>query len=86
MAASNHSSASNKCTWGSSGTRALSPRPDPTGAGDHDTNALNGLHHAKYPPPNTNDLGNELDNIYDESEKLPAQMQHGLPDQEQTKK
>ncbi|KAG8667095.1 hypothetical protein FPOAC2_12242 [Fusarium poae] len=87
MAASNPSVASNKCTNGSS-TRPLSPRPDSStaGAGDRDTNALNGLHYTNYPPPNTNDLGNELDDIYDKSEKLPAQMQHGLPNKKQAKK
>ncbi|KPA38453.1 hypothetical protein FLAG1_08716 [Fusarium langsethiae] len=89
MAASNHSAASNNCidslvsgrpTWGSAvSTRPLSPPPAPTatGAGDRDRNALNDLQRPNgraHPPSNSDDLGQEIDCLYNQGEKLKPQM------------
>ncbi|PTD01611.1 hypothetical protein FCULG_00010011 [Fusarium culmorum] len=44
--------------------------PDPAAAGDRDRNALNDMHRPNYPPPNADDLGSELGDMYAKSAKL----------------
>ncbi|KAF5238690.1 hypothetical protein FAUST_5416 [Fusarium austroamericanum] len=70
MDRTNQSVSSNKCTWGSAGNRPLSPHPDPAAAGDRDSNALNDMHCPNYPPPNADDLGSELGDMYAKSARL----------------
>ncbi|RBR14106.1 uncharacterized protein FIESC28_07863 [Fusarium coffeatum] len=74
-----HSHSSNRATHGSS-NRPHSPRPvsDPTvaGAGRRDHTAVQDLRTRgnAQPPANSDDLGREIDEIWEQGDKLPAQM------------
>ncbi|RGP60175.1 hypothetical protein FLONG3_10971 [Fusarium longipes] len=84
MPKSYSSGASNKCNYSGSSVvnRPRSPPPGGRATGAADQNALNDMRRPSghvQAPSNSDALGQELEGLYDQTERLQPQMSHGLP-------